>query len=56
MNADTIEVRKTDRTWSVYVNGTLVEGGFFSLIAADACADTYRRDASGDIDHDTAAH
>ena len=45
-----IEVRCTLRdrsrgqrkTWSVYVNGQLVEGGFFSREAAQSCANELR--------------
>lgn len=31
-------VKRTGRTWSVYVKGTLVEGGFFTRQAADHAA------------------
>jgi hypothetical protein len=31
-------VKRSGRTWGVYVNGQLVEGGFFSKGAAERCA------------------
>jgi hypothetical protein len=38
-----IEVRRAGRTWGVYVNGTLVEGGFFARGAAEAMIDWWQR-------------
>ncbi len=32
----TIELRKTGRTFGIWINGHLVEGGFFSLSAAES--------------------
>ena len=34
-------VKRQGRQWGVYVNGALIEGGFFSRAAAQRCADEY---------------
>lgn len=39
MNSPIYEVKRTGRTWSVYVGGKLVEGGFFAKQAAIECRD-----------------
>lgn len=56
-----IEVRQMNefhnsRQWGVYVDGRLVEGGFFGRLAAQACADringqadTHGREPMADI-------
>lgn len=33
-----VEVRKAGRTWGVFINDELYEGGFFSRQAAETCA------------------
>lgn len=33
-----IQVRRTGRTWGVFMNGILHEGGFFGRQAAETCA------------------
>jgi hypothetical protein len=33
-----ITIKKQGRTFGVFVNGKLVEGGFFTKAAAEACA------------------
>lgn len=40
-----IEVKRVQdgrKSWAIYVNGELVEGGFFSKSAALDCSKTYR--------------
>lgn len=37
-------VKKQGRQWGVYLDGVLVEGGFFRRDAADACADALLRE------------
>jgi hypothetical protein len=37
-----IQVRRTGGTWGVYVEGKLHEGGFFSRLMAQGCADDLR--------------
>lgn len=44
MNSPVYEVRRTGKTWGVYVDGKLREGGFFSKQAAVDCRDHYFED------------
>lgn len=36
---DTITIRRNGRTWGVYFDDKLVEGGFFTLAGADRAAE-----------------
>jgi hypothetical protein len=46
-----ITVRRTGRTWGVFVNGVLHEGGFFYRESAERCAAELRREyADDDLD------
>ncbi len=40
-----IIVKRTGRTWSIFVDGVLVEGGFFSRLAADHAAREWEQNA-----------
>lgn len=37
-----VEIRKTGKTWGIFVNGVLVEGGFFKKTAAIHAAGEYQ--------------
>jgi hypothetical protein len=39
-------VKRTGRTWSVFCNGILIEGGFFAADAARECARRYNAEAN----------
>jgi hypothetical protein len=41
------EIRKTGRTWSIFRNGDLIEGGFFRREAAVEAAKQYQREWHG---------
>jgi hypothetical protein len=42
MTANKVEVKRQGKRWAVYVNGQLVEGGFFDRDAAERLAATLR--------------
>jgi len=35
-----VVIKQTGKTWSVFLNGQLHEGGFFSRLAAQRCKDS----------------
>jgi hypothetical protein len=37
-----VVVKRTGRTWGVFVDDRLVEGGFFTRAAASECAENWR--------------
>jgi hypothetical protein len=41
-----VVVKKTGRTWSVFVDGRLEEGGFFAREAAEKAAREWREDSA----------
>jgi len=43
------QVKRTGRTWGVFVGGRLVEGGFFSRSAAVECAASVAEDDDGGV-------
>jgi hypothetical protein len=47
-------VKRTGRTWGVFQNGQLVEGGFFGQEAARACASRIIEPARTDAEYERA--
>jgi len=41
-NTMTIEIRRTGRTWGIFANGELIEGGFFKREAAVRASAEYK--------------
>jgi hypothetical protein len=38
------QTEQGSKNWGVYINGRLVEGGFFTRGAAECCADQWRKE------------
>ena len=43
-----VEVKRTGKTWGVYLNSELFEGGFFTREAAERAAEELRADYRGE--------